>query len=110
MNPSPQFDFLDSQIQKLLDDNGFAEMSEAVRNEYVPQLIAEAQRRLGLAVLPLLSEQSAEELAGILESDSVTAEMLQDFWTRAVPNFEAVVDTTLHSFASEFKNILASLK
>ncbi len=110
MSPSSQFDFLDSQIQKLLDDNGFAEMGEGVRSEYAPQLVAEAQRRLGLAVLPLLSEQNAEELAEILDNENLDAAALRDFWTRAVPNFESVVDTTLQNFASEFQQIFGSLK
>lgn len=110
MSVAPQFDFLQSYVEKLFDAGGFEGLSEETRREYVPQFTAEAQRRLGIAVLPLLSESSATELVTLLGNENTTAQMLQSFWQKAVPNFEAIVDQTLSEFALEFKNVIASIQ
>ncbi len=102
-----QFDFLRQYIEKLFDDNGFAGLNETTRAQFVPQFVAEAERRVGLAVLPLLTPKSADLLAGLLKNENVTAEQLQEFWKTNVPTFETVVQQTLQQFSDEFKKTLA---
>jgi hypothetical protein len=106
---SAPFDFLRSYVEKVLDDSGFANMPEETRAQYVPQFVAEAERRLGLALLPKLNEASAKELAALGSSESVTSEALQQFWQNNVPDFSDVVQKTLADFAGEMKSTLAGL-
>ena len=104
------FDFLASFIHQLLDDAGFAEMSEEVRKQFVPQFTMEAERRLGLALLPLLKDKQMEELMKITNDKKSTPETYAAFWQKAVPDFQDVVDKTMQGFAAEFKKTLSGLK
>ncbi len=103
-----QFDFLESFIHKVLDDAGFENMTEATRAQFVPMFVAEAERRLGMALLPLLSDAQAKELAE-LANKNTSSENLANFWQHNVPNFEQVVGQTLNQFAQEFKKTLAGV-
>ncbi len=109
-NNDQQFDFLYMRIQQILDASGFETVSEETRDMYLPQFVAEAERRIGLAVMPLLNEQSAKELAELIKnSDTTTPEQMQQFWQTYVPNFPEVVDATLNAYAEELKQILSTL-
>ena len=105
-----QFDFLESFIHNVLDEAGFENLSEATRNQFVPMFVAEAERRLGLALLPLLTDKQASELADLANNDKTTAEDLANFWQQNVPNFQTVVEETLTAFAEEFKQTLAAVQ
>lgn len=104
-----QFDFLYQRIQKILDENGFENLTEETRDQYLPQLVAEAERRLGVAVLPLLTEDSAKVLVGLMKDEKTTAEEMQTFWTTYIPDFENVIQTALDNFATEVKGIVDTL-
>lgn len=108
MENTEQFDFLTVRIQEILDQNGFSDISEELRDQYVPQFVAEAQRRLGLAMMPFLDEKSAKELVQLVQSDA-SAEKMQEFWTWVVPNFEEVATKTLEDYAQEIKSIVSTL-
>ena len=105
-----QFDFLESFIHNIMDEAGFAEVSEATRSQFVPLFVAEAERRLGLALLPLLNEAQAKQLGEIMDNENSSVESIPQFWQSSVPNFEDVVEDTLDEFAEEFKKTLASVK
>lgn len=102
----PQFDFLKTFIAELLDGSGFASLSEQTRQQYAPQFQAEAERRLGLALLPRLNEKSAEELAELVSNPNTKPEDLREFWLANIPDFNALVENTLRSFADEFRQAL----
>jgi len=104
-----QFDFLHQFIQRALDDAGFQNLTEQTRAEYIPQFAAEAERRIGLALIPRLSPESAEELTTMLADDAVTPEQLREFWKRSVPDFEHVVERTLNEFSKELQDTLANI-
>jgi len=109
--PQPaQFDFLKVFIEQLLDDNGFDEVTEQTRAQYVPLFINEGEKRLGLALTPMLSEPALAELAQLAEKGQATPEALRDFWFKNIPNFEAEVQKVLASFAEEVKNTLATIR
>lgn len=105
-----QFDFIRQYIEQVLDINGFDGLSEDTRAEYVPQFVAEAERRIGLAMLPKLNETSATELARLIQDPNVSAEVLQNFWKSNVPNFDELLETTLRNFAEEVKKTVSQLK
>lgn len=104
-----QFDFLKQFIEHALDEAGFDTLTEETRGQYVPQFVAEAERRIGLALIPKLTESSATELQQLLEKDDLTPEEIRNFWTHNIPDFEVVVGDTLKSFARELKDTLANL-
>jgi hypothetical protein len=105
-----QFDLLESFIHTVLDEAGFESLSEATRGQFVPMFVAEAERRLGLALLPLLNDNQAEQLADLANNEKTTAEDLANFWQQNVPNFQTVVEQTLAAFAEEFKKTLATVQ
>lgn len=109
MPDEPQFDFLETYIQRILDENGFEALSEQARAQYVPQFVAEAQRRIGVAVLPMLTEESANALAAIVKDEHVNAEQLRSFWEQHVPDFENIVKQTMDAFAVEMRQTLAAM-
>lgn len=105
--PINQFAFLETFIHQLFDGAGFASTSEATRKQFVPLFTAEAERRLGLALVPLLNEAQAKELSGLLDSGDLNTEAMSAFWRASVPQFNKVVEKTLSDFAVEFKKSLA---
>lgn len=105
-----QFDFLESFIHNVLDEAGFEEMTESTRAQFVPMFVAEAERRLGLALLPSLDDNQAKQLADLANDEKTSPEDLAKFWQESVPNFEEIVQGTLDAFAVEFKKTLANVK
>lgn len=103
-----QFDFLESFIHGVLDEAGFESLSEETRSQFVPMFVAEAERRLGMALLPLLSESQAKQLVELADENG-SAEELAAFWQTSVPDFQQIVQQTLSVFAQEFKKTLAGI-
>lgn len=104
-----QFDFLRQFIEHTLDDAGFDTLTEETRAQYVPQFVAEAERRIGLALIPRLTEVSAKELGELVDKEEVTPEEMRNFWTNNIPEFEKIVAETLKDFAIELKSTLSNL-
>jgi hypothetical protein len=104
-----QFDFLETFIHKVLDDAGFESMTETTRAQFVPMFVAEAERRLGLALLPMLNDAQAKQLAELANDGNTTPENLAQFWQESIPDFTNVVQATLDQFAQEFKKTLAGV-
>ena len=106
-----QFDFLRAYIEKIIDESGaFDSLSEDTRDEFIPQFVAEAERRIGIAVMPELNEASAKEFTAMLESESTTADQLQTFWQTNVPELDKIVEITLEAFKKEFMETLSGLE
>ncbi|PIT86082.1 MAG: hypothetical protein COU33_05135 [Candidatus Magasanikbacteria bacterium CG10_big_fil_rev_8_21_14_0_10_43_6] len=107
--PQPQFDFLEGYIRNVFEEGGYGDLSEETKNQFIPQFVAEAQRRLGLAVLPLLDETSASEFVALMENENMSQDQLQAFWQKSIPDFDGVVKKTLDDFAEEFKKIISNI-
>jgi len=104
-----QFDFLYTKVQQILDANGFEDLSEELRDQYLPQLVGEAERRLGAAVLPKLDEAGATKLVELIKDENTTAEMMQEFFDTHVEGYKELVEKTLQDFAEEVKEIVSTL-
>lgn len=102
-----KFDFLKLYIEKALDDAGFDKLTEETRAQYIPEFVDEAKRRIGLALLPLLEDDAADDLEKLLINEQITTQEVQQFWSSHVPNFNEVVQKTLVDFAQEMKDTLA---
>jgi hypothetical protein len=110
-NPADyHFDFLKSYINKILDEAGFADITQATRDEFVPQFMAEAQKRLGLALLPLLPTVAEAELMAMQKNNVNDPELVRAFWLRQVPNFDEVSGRVLAEFGEEVKNVVKQIK
>lgn len=103
-----QYDGIRQFVETLMDENGFAGLSEETRGQYLPQFMAEAERRIGLAVLPFLDAAGAEEFKNLVENEKATSEQLFSFWQGKVPNLDTVVKTALQQFATEFRQSVSA--
>jgi predicted methyltransferase len=91
---------LEELVVSVLNENGFGKLDEDAKKTYLPQFIAQAEQRLGAAMLPLLGEQSANEFVKLTKKETSSDEWY-GFWKKNVPNFDLVVKKTLKDFASE---------
>ena len=104
---SPQYSFLEEYIMDVLKQNGLGKLTEENRKKYLPQLSTEAERQIGLALMPKLNEQNAVEFAKMMEKSENSPEVWQKFWRDAVPDYETVVTEVLVKFATQCADILA---
>ena len=100
-----QQEFIEVFVDELLNAPEFANITDETRAEYKPQLVAEAERRIGLAVLPLLDEAGAEAFTRILQSEDPAPADMEEFLRTHVPNIDDVMQKTLKRFAEEFKKL-----
>lgn len=97
----PAFSFLEQFVLDALKSHGFDKLSASDQAGFLPQFMAVAEERLGLALLPkLTSEEAADELNGLLQNDTAPEEWFA-FWEKHVPDFKGIVKETLENFAAE---------
>lgn len=97
---------LEEFVLRVLAECGLDDLSEENKAAYVPQYVAEAQRRVGEALLPLLDENGVEQLAELIKTKEENGEEWWQFWQNKVPNFNQVVATTLEAYAADMKKAL----
>lgn len=107
--PTQQFDFMSEYVEDLLKKLDFGEMTQEELDDYVPQLVAQAEARLGAALLPLIPEKFGNRFADLLEEDSTSRADWLAFWHEAVPNFDEQVKKVLQDFGKECARILNPL-
>jgi hypothetical protein len=96
-----QFSFLQQFVQDVLMQHGFDKLTEEDRQAYFPQFVGEAERRVGLVLLPLIKTKAdGDEMEKLLASGG-SPEAWSAFWHKAVPNFEDVVRDALNAFSKE---------
>mgnify|MGYP006307534713 CR=1 FL=1 len=106
-NNSAQFNFLEEYIKGVLMEIGIGELTEENRNKFMPQLISEAQYRLGLALTPHIPDEKMEEFTKMVDNEEEDPEKWKDFWEDAVPDYKDIVSETLDKFAKDCKTILS---
>ncbi len=109
MADTTQFDFLETAIHSMMDEAGFAEMSEETRKQFLPQFVAEAERRIGLAYTAVLDDAGAYAFADLFVGEDVDQAAVQAFLSTHVPNYQALANETLNTFAAEFKTAVAEM-
>jgi hypothetical protein len=105
-----QFSFLETAIHRMMDEAGFTEMSEETRNQFLPQFVAEAERRIGLAYTAVLDEAGAEAFADLFSGAEVNPEAVQAFLATHVPQYQELANETLNAFAIEFKAAVGEMQ
>jgi len=104
------FDFLREYVEEVLRQNGFGNLSEETKKDFLPRFVAQAELRLGSALLPLLSEPAAKEMANMVEKRENNQEKWSQFWKKNVNDFDKVVEKTLKDYAEEIKQMTSSIK
>lgn len=104
----PQFDFLTEYVLDLLKQNGMEGLTDEQKNVYIPQLLATAEERIGMALLPKLSDEQLKTFSRMVETEGTTPEAWSAFWKGSVPNFEGEVKMVLKQFAEEVRGILTA--
>jgi len=104
------FGFLEEFILNLLKKNGFETLTEEQQLAYVPQFTAQLEERLGLELMPKLSDEQTEAFAEMIERDGVGEEEWLAFWKQAVSTFDEDVMRVMQTFASDMERILSQQK
>ncbi len=97
---------LEDLIVSILNANGFENLDDDAKATYLPQFMAQAEQRIGAALMPLLTKESAAEFVELTKKET-TPEQWWKFWETSVPNFTEVVKATMEKFAGEVKESLA---
>lgn len=93
---------LEELVLNILNENGFDKLDEEAKKTYFPQFMAQAEQRMGAALLPLLNEESANLFVELTKKQVKPEEWLK-FWHDNVENFDDVVKKTLGEYALEVK-------
>ncbi len=91
---------LEELVLNVLNENGFDKLDEEAQKEFFPQYLAQAQQRIGAALLPLLTEESAKQFVELSKKET-NPEKWWEFWQANVPNFNNVVKEALAGFAQD---------
>jgi len=100
------FDFLIEYVLALLEENGI-ELTDDQKKIYVPQILAQVEMRLGLELLPKLSDDQKTTFAKLANTEGTSAESWRKFWYQALPSFEEDIKNVLIDFSEKVKQILA---
>lgn len=109
-NPAANFDFLQNYVEETLRQSGFGNLSEEMKKEFMPRFVAQAELRLGAALLPLLSESSAKEMSKMIDARENNPEEWLKFWQRNIKDFDNVAQKVLKDFAEEIKQMANDIK
>jgi hypothetical protein len=101
-----QFDFFAEYVLGLLESFGLGGMTEEQLNTYLPQLVAQLEQRVGLALLPKLSDTDGDTFARMVNTPGLAGKDWQEFWYKSVPNFEEELHKILLDFKEEMKTFL----
>jgi hypothetical protein len=93
--------FLAGFIEEMLSASGFSHLSDEQKAYYIPQMTALLEERIGLELLPKLSDAQMEEFAQLAAGGKATAEEWKMFWGKNIPNFEEEMKRILTAFAKE---------
>ncbi|MFH1292251.1 MAG: DUF5663 domain-containing protein [bacterium] len=104
-----QLNFLESYILEVLKQNGFDDLTPENQEEFLPQFVIEAQRRIGATLMPLLEEEKAESMMSMVDNPDTTDEQWWNFWNQAVPNFKETVSKILENYTNDLKKVLSGL-
>ncbi|MBU0545952.1 hypothetical protein KKA13_01725 [Patescibacteria group bacterium] len=104
----PEQNFLEEYVLKILQENGFENLSDENRKLMLPQFVAQAEKRIGAALLPLLDEEKAKKFTELAQDEKTTPEIWWNFWNENIPNFTEVVKKELDSYAEEVKKALVA--
>lgn len=99
--------FLNDYVEALLKDLGLEDLSGEQRERYVPQLLRQVQDRIGIELIPKLSDEQLDRFSDLANDAEASNEAWKDFWLSSVPNFDEELERILSEFAKEAREILS---
>lgn len=96
--------FIQDFIEKVLNEKGFSSLNEVQKQEILPRFTAEAERRIGIALMPELTVENAENLAKMLEDKNTNPEALWNFLNKNIIGLPNKIQSILKDFADEILN------
>lgn len=96
-----QATFLASFVEEALANSGLGKLTSEQKRQYVPQITALLEERIGLELLPKLSDTQMEDFAEMAANESATAEEWKAFWEKNIPNFEGEMKRILTDFTKQ---------
>lgn len=94
-------DIIQDFVAGILKEHGFNFLPAEEQKQYLLQFSAEAERRIGIALRPKLTEKSAREFEKLIDNYTSTPEEWNNFWQTNVPDYTELVKSALHAYANE---------
>lgn len=101
----PFFSDWERKVLGLADSLGLTKLPPAEREALGLRFLAEAEKRLGIAILPHLSAVDAARFSELLSFET-TPETWQAFWKKAVPTLAPLEDGVLRDLEADFRHAL----
>lgn len=102
-----QTDQLEQFIVDTLRGSGLPDLDEEQINTFVPTLLAQLEQRIGIEMLPKLTEDHLDAFAKLIDNPDTTANDWQNFWYDSVPNFDVEIKRIMDSFAKDVKEVVS---
>jgi hypothetical protein len=102
------FDFLTGYVLQLFEEHGLSDLTEEQKQLYVPQLLSHVERRIGIVLLPKLSDEDRETFVSFTNKEA-SQEEWKTFWYEAIPTFEEDVKNVLTEFSDSVGKILTKI-
>ncbi|MBI2989798.1 MAG: hypothetical protein HYY51_01230 [Candidatus Magasanikbacteria bacterium] len=99
--------FLSDYVDALLKDIGLEDLSGEQRERYVPQLLRQVQDRIGIELIPKLSDEQLDRFSDLANDNASSNEAWKDFWLSSIPDFDQELERILSEFAKEAREILS---
>jgi len=99
-------DKLEQFILDTLKDCGFPEITEEQKKVYVPRLLSHLEQRIGIEMLPKLSDQHVDSFSTLIDNPETSIGDWQKFWYESIPNFAEELQRILDSFSKDVKEVM----
>ena len=97
---------LQQYVTKMLEQI-MGELSEEHKAQFVPEVASQLEERVGLMLLPLLSQEQLKDFAKLLDAEP-SDEKIVAFWKESIPKFEEELEKIVNSFADEVKQAISA--
>ena len=103
-------DFLEDFIDNLMEDVGLDSLDEQTKKRFRGQFISQAERRIGIKLMPELSDEDRSELSQKIKKGETDAQQMHEFWSDKVEDYTDLVREALDEFAVEMKEEMQKIK
>lgn len=103
-------DFLRDFVLNLMDSVGLDSLDKDTKKRFVGQFTAQAERRIGIKLMPKLSDEDRKELAQMIEEGNTGGQEMNKFWSNKVDNYTDLVREALDEFAGEMREEMQKIR
>ena len=99
-------DTMEAIVLKIFKDNNFT-VAEELKGQYVPELSAQLQQRIGLTLIALIPEDKISTYAALLDKEETSVDDWNAFWRDAVPTYEQEMKNVVEDFSKSVAEVMA---